>query len=479
MKDLEMVIGLEIHVQTKTNSKMFCRCDAKYFQSSPNSHVCPVCLGLPGALPVPNKAAIEKCIKLSLALNCKINKFSKFDRKNYFYPDLPKGYQISQYDLPFGYDGFLEYDIHGDSHRIRITRVHQEEDTGKSIHENNETKLDFNKSGVPLAEIVTEPDFSNVEEVNLFAKRLKQIVKYLDISDADMEKGQMRFEVNISLREAGTKKLPNYKVEIKNIGSISVLEKVIKYEFERQSEILNKGETPIQETRGIKDMSGKTFSQRIKESSDDYRYFPEPDIPPIIFTDEQIAEIKSQIIELPQEKKDRYIKAYGIEPSTAETIISKKQKADWFEDAIKDVKDADIVKEVAKWFIGDVSALMKAKKVKLKDLKLKPSTLLNLVLMLKSGKVSGSIAKQILSAIFETSEDPEEYAIKNNLLVINDDKAIEAIVKQVIDDNPNVVKTIEKNPNATKFLIGQVMKATKGKANPKLAESLINKLLGI
>jgi aspartyl-tRNA(Asn)/glutamyl-tRNA(Gln) amidotransferase subunit B len=477
MKQYEMVIGLEIHVQTKTNSKMFCRCDAKYFQAKPNSHICPVCLGLPGALPVPNKEAIAKCIKLALALNCQINSFSKFDRKNYFYPDLPKGYQISQFDLPFGFDGYLEYDLRGDSQRIRIKRVHQEEDTGKSIHEGNKTLLDFNKSGVPLAEIVTEPDFSDVTEVNLFAKRLKQIIRYLDISDADMEKGQMRFELNISVREQGTKELPSYKVEVKNIGSISVLEKVINYEFSRQVEMLEHNETPIQETRGIKDMSGKTYSQRVKENSDDYRYFPEPDIPPIIVSDEQIEQIKKEMIELPQLKKDRYINDFKLEPSTAETIIASKVKALWFEQAILDIKDTSVIKEIAKWYIGDLFALMKAKKIKLGELKLSQKNFVELILMLKQQQISGSIAKTILSNIIESNANPEEYAKDHDLIIINDEAGLVTIIDQVIADNPKVIATLLKNPNALKFLIGQVMRLSKGKANPKLTEKLLRSKL--
>jgi len=477
MSKYEMVIGLEIHVQTKTRSKMFCSCDALYFQADPNSHVCPVCLGLPGALPVPNGIAIEKCVKLALALNCKINQESKFDRKNYFYPDLPKGYQISQYDLPFGENGYLEYDLNGDSIRIRIKRVHQEEDTGKSIHEGAETLLDYNKSGVPLAEIVTEPDFTDVKEIDAFAKRLKQIVRYLDISNADMEKGQMRFELNISLRKSGTKTLPPYKVEVKNIGSISVLEKVINYEFERQSELLDNNEIPIQETRGIKDMSGKTYSQRVKENSDDYRYFPEPDIPPILISDQMIMNLKQEVVELPQQRKDRYMHEYKLEPSTAETIISSKSRSDWFEQAIKGIEDKVLIKEIAKWYIGDLFALMKAHKIKLNELNLTPLNFVELVKMLYAKKISGSIAKQILPKILDGKLSAEKYAADNDLLIVQDEQALEEIVKDVIKQNPKVIATLDKNPNVIKFLIGQVMRITKGKADPKLSEELLKKQL--
>lgn len=472
-----MVVGLEIHVQTKTRSKMFCSCDAAYFQAKPNSHICPVCLGLPGALPVPNAIAIEKCVKLALALNCKINQESKFDRKNYFYPDLPKGYQISQYDLPFGENGYLEYDLNGDSIRIRIKRVHQEEDTGKSIHEGAETLLDYNKSGVPLAEIVTEPDFTDVKEIDAFAKRLKQIVRYLDISNADMEKGQMRFELNISLRKSGSKTLPPYKVEVKNIGSISVLEKVINYEFERQSKLLDNDETPIQETRGIKDMSGKTYSQRVKENSDDYRYFPEPDIPPILISDKMIAKVKEEMVELPQLRKDRYMHEYKLEPSTAETIIATKARSDWFEQAIMGIDDKELIKEIAKWYIGDLFALMKANKIKLNELKLSAENFVGLVKMLYQKKISGSIAKQILPQILDGSITAETYANEHDLLMVQDENALEEVIMEVIKQNPKVVATLDKNPNVIKFLIGQVMRITKGKADPKLSEQLLKKHL--
>ena len=291
------VVGLEIHVQVKTKSKMFCRCNAQYFESEANTNICPVCFGLPGAIPVPNKTAIEKVIKLALALNCKINQETKFDRKNYFYPDLPKGYQISQYDQPIGHEGYIEIEVEGDNRRIRIQRVHIEEDTAKSLHSAADTLIDYNKSGVPLVEIVTYPDFASINEVVLFAKRLKQIVRYLGVSDAEMQKGQMRFELNISVKPdtMPANELPKYKVEVKNIGSISVLEKVLNFEVKRQSELLEKGEEIKSQTRGLKDMTGETLFQRSKETADDYRYFPEPDIPPLQITESQISEIRKQI----------------------------------------------------------------------------------------------------------------------------------------------------------------------------------------
>lgn len=468
------VIGFEVHLQPKTKSKMFSSVSADYFGKDPNVNVDPVTLGLPGAMPVPNKVAIEKCVKLALALNCEINKTTKFDRKNYFYPDLPKGYQISQFDKPIGYEGYIEFDIEGDSRRIRITRVHMEEDTGKSVHETDKTLLDYNKAGVPLIEIVTEPDFQDVDEVDKFAKRLRQIIRYLGISDADMEKGQLRYELNISLKRPEDKGLPNYKIEVKNIASISVLKKVIESEIKRQSELLDKGETPRQETRGLRGMTGETVSQRVKEGSADYRYFPEPDIPEIEFSDEYLKAIKSSLIELPQEKKHRYMKEFGLEPDTAETIVSSKPRYEYFEQAISNAKKGT-EKEIAKWLLGDLASLMKASKVKFKDLQFKPEYLVSLISMVSDKKISGTIAKKVIKDTFENGEDPAQFVEKNNLASNNDKGEIEKIVDQVIIENQKVIADIEKNPNAIKFLVGQVMKLSRGKANPQMAEEILSK----
>ncbi len=339
-----LIIGLETHVELKTNSKMFCGCSADYFGKEPNTHTCAVCLGLPGALPVPNKKAIEWCIKIALALNCNINEFSKFDRKNYFYPDLAKGYQISQYDLPFGYDGKVKL---SSGKTIGITRVHMEEDTGKLTHESGASLIDFNRSGVPLVEIVTEPDFHNAEDVKEYLQKLQQIVRYLDVSNADMEKGEMRLEPNISLalttslrdlkegEAIPTNLLPDYKVEVKNINSFRFVEKTIEFEIKRQTELLEKGERPAQETRGFDNVKMKTFSQRSKEDAKDYRYFPEPDIPPIRFSKSQIAAFKSELPELPDAKLARFIKEFALPEYDAEILTRDTQIADYVEEAIK------------------------------------------------------------------------------------------------------------------------------------------------
>jgi len=476
------VVGLEIHLQPKIKSKMFCGCNAKYFGQKPNTYTCPVCLGLPGALPVPNKVAIEKCIKTSLGLNCKINKETKFDRKNYFYPDLPKGYQISQFDKPFGYEGYLEFDINGDSRRIRITRVHMEEDTAKSIHEENRTLIDFNKSGLALIEIVTEPDFQTPEEVDKFAKRLRQIVRYLDISDADMEKGQMRYELNMSLKKPGEQGLPNYKVEIKNIASISMLQKVMEYEYKRQSKLLDNSDIPEQETRGIRNQSGETYSQRVKESSDDYRYFPEPDIPPIEVSDEWIQEIRSTMIELPQVKKDRYVFDLGLELNTAEVLVQNIHRARFFEECLvvmsKDINIKKHTREVAKWVNGHLRSLMKVSNDTFANIKVTPLDIIELIIKLDSGKITGTIAKNVLTQTYESGKSVESIINDQGLEVVSDEGIIEDFVNQVIADNQKVVADIAKNPNAIKFLVGQVMRLSKGKASPHKAEEILSQKLG-
>ncbi len=354
------VIGLEVHVELKTKSKMFCGCAASYFGEKPNTHTCPVCLGLPGALPVPNKQAIEWCIKIALALNCKINEFSKFDRKNYFYPDLAKGYQISQYDLPFGHEGSIEVKSEPEARSqkpeaklIRIRRVHMEEDTGKLTHANvggeNVSLIDFNRSGVPLVEIVTEPDFENEFQVVQYLQKLQKIVRYLNVSNADMEKGEMRLEPNISLSEISNfqfpisnENLPEYKVEVKNINSFRFVDKAIKFEIDRQAKLLDEGKTPAQETRGWNETKNATVSQRSKEEAHDYRYFPEPDIPPITYGETEISKLKSQVGELPDEKIERFVKQYKIPYYPAEILTRNLGIATGYEDAVRIGSKANI-----------------------------------------------------------------------------------------------------------------------------------------
>ncbi len=353
MNKYEPVIGLEVHVELKTKSKMFCGCSADYFGKEPNTHTCPVCLGLPGSLPVPNRKAIEWCVMMGLALQCEIPHFSKFDRKNYYYPDLPKGYQISQYEQPFAINGFIDIVSHMEGgkeelrnenqelnkKRIRIRRVHMEEDSGKLIHAvvNGErvSLIDFNRSGVPLVEIVTEPDFSSAEEVVAYLKKIQQIVRYLNVSNADMEKGDMRLEPNISLRPTGSNDLPSYKVEVKNINSFKFVEKAIAYELKRQTALLERGETPTQETRGFVEKTASTKPHRSKEEAKDYRYFPEPDIPPVKWEPSYIEELRSQMPELPDARTERLMRLYSLSDYDAEILTREETTADYFEEATK------------------------------------------------------------------------------------------------------------------------------------------------
>lgn len=465
----ELIIGLEVHVQSKTKSKMFCSCDSNYFNASPNSHVCPVCFGLPGALPVPNKRAIELCIKTALALNCKINQNTKFDRKNYFYPDLPKGFQISQYDQPIGYEGYIDIETKEGKKRIGITRIHQEEDTGKSIHSNGETLLDYNKSGVPLVEIVSEPDFRTKEEVTAYCKRLRQIVRYLSVSTADMEKGEMRFELNMSLRKRGESTLPKYKVEVKNIASISVLEKVIDYEFKRQSEILDNGELPQQETRGLVDMSGQTVSQRTKENEADYRYFPEPDIPLIEISQDMIEQIRAEMVELPQAKKDRYVKEYNIDADTAESIIADSATYVTFENMIASLSPNYIV-EIAKWYTGDYFSLVNNKE---RHSGFLDSMLVDIVKMVVDKKITRANAKEVLEISYTQGSKPEEVVAQKGFEVVSDTGAIAEIVEKVIANNPKAVEDAQKNPNAAMFLVGQAMRELKGQADAQTVKDMV------
>lgn len=482
------VVGLEIHVQVKTKSKMFCRCSSVYFGKQPNENVCPVCMGLPGALPVPNKLAFEKAVKLALALNCQINQETKFDRKHYFYPDLPKGYQISQYDQPIGEEGFVEIEIEGDTRRIRVQRVHLEEDTGKSLHGDNdpsgpdETYLDYNKSGVPLLEIVTYPDFESVEEVIAFAKRLRQIVRYVDLSDAEMQKGQMRFELNISVKPDNlpSGELPNYKVEVKNIGSISVLEKVLTFEVQRQSELLKKGEEIKSQTRGLKGMTGETLFQRSKETADDYRYFPEPDIPPLHISDEMISELKSQMPLLPSERKQKYVDL-GLEFEQADIFIEDNIRGNWFDSLLEKLEDKSLAKEYAKWIVGEISGQLEKRGESIDSSKVTPEDLIYIVRLVKENQISGTIAKDVINKIFESEEKKSaEQIIQNeNLIQISDSSAVEEFVKKVISENPKLVADLSKNPNVIKALVGQVMKLSKGKVNPKIAEEELRKSLNL
>ena len=468
------VVGLEIHIQGNTKTKMFCRCLTDYFNKAPNINVCPVCFGLPGALPVPNEVALEKIIKLGRALNCSINKKSKFDRKNYFYPDLGKGYQISQYDIPVCYDGFLEFDIEDDSRRIRIERIHLEEDTAKSLHSDaGETLIDFNKAGVPLFEIVTKPDFTTVKEVTFFAKRLRQVLRYIDVSGAEMQKGQIRYELNISVKKPGETSLPNYKVEVKNIGSISVLEKVFNYEFNRQVALHEKNEVIHSQTRGLKDMSGETVLQRSKETSDDYRYFPEPDIPPFEIPQSLIDSIDKSQPELPVERKNRYLNI-NLSSEQAEILVEDIQRGNFFDEVLLGINTSDfkLIKLAVNIVNSDLAGLLDKNKKDFSNSPVNVKDVVYLINLIGDNKITGIILKKILETSFAEDRTVGDIVDKDNLMQIDNNEDLNSLVDQVIANNQKVVDNVSKNPNAIKFLVGQVMRLSNGKANPKKVEDL-------
>jgi len=435
----EPVIGLEVHVELYTKSKMFCHDSADYFGKDPNTHVCPVCLGLPGALPVPNKQAIEWCIQIGLALNCQIPLLSKFDRKNYFYPDLPKGYQISQYDKPFCIDGSITLK---NGKKIAILRAHMEEDTAKLTHSiidgSSVSLIDFNRSGVPLVEVVTKPDFTSAQEVVDYLKKLQQIVRYLGVSSADMEKGDMRLEPNISLRKLGDKTLPLYKVEVKNINSFKFVEKSIEYEVKRQQEILESGEIPAQETRGWNELKQKTVSQRSKEEAHDYRYFPEPDIPPIRWTKTQLDKFRRALPELPTVKLKRFQSQYFLSEYDSEILTRDRQTADFFEEAVKAAKEVDLsAKQVANVIINT-----------------KPNL---------SSTLPATFIKSLITALPRNTMSNQD---------------LKKLIGQIIVGNTKIVADYKSgNKNAIQALLGKAMAKTQGKIDPKKAKTILEELL--
>lgn len=473
------VIGLEIHVELKTNSKMFCVSPNDPDEKNPNTNICPICMGHPGTLPVTNEEAVKKVIKTGLALNCQIPESSKFDRKNYFYPDLPKGYQISQYDLPLCKEGLLE--INGK--KIRIRRVHLEEDTGRLIHKKGYSLVDFNRAGIPLMELVTEPDIREGKEARKFAEELQLVLRYLDISNADPEKGELRVEVNISL-SSDDKKLGT-KVEIKNLNSFKAVEKAIDYEIKRQEKMLSSGKKIIQETRGWDDARDITITQREKEEAQDYRYFPEPDLPPLHFKKEEIDKIKHTIPELPQQKRMRFKREYELDENSINILVRNKSLGDYFEKVISELeprlkheKLSDLIKLVSNYLISDLQGLLGEKSASDKNFLITPENFAEFIEMIFDGKISSKIAKMVLGEMFETGADPSNIIEKKDLNLISNEAEIEDIARNVISKNPKAVADFkQKKENALQFLIGQVMKETKGKASPQLSRKVLIKII--
>ncbi|MFA5878163.1 MAG: Asp-tRNA(Asn)/Glu-tRNA(Gln) amidotransferase subunit GatB [Candidatus Staskawiczbacteria bacterium] len=481
-------IGLEVHVELKTNSKMFCSCKNDPDEKRPNYNICQVCTAQPGSLPVANEEAIKKVLKTGIALNCGINRESKFDRKNYFYPDLPKGYQISQYDKPFCEKGYLEIPVSEDFSnldlkKIRITRIHLEEDTGRLMHPEgaSHSLVDFNRAGMPLMELVTEPDLSSGLEVRRFAEELQLILRYIGVSDADMEKGQMRIEVNISLSESS--KLGT-KVEIKNLNSFKVAEKAVDFEIERQTEILNKGDKVIQETRGWNDRRAETFSQREKEEAHDYRYFPEPDLPAITLSEDYLEMIKKEVPELPAEKRKRLVKEYGIEAKATEIFTDNKDLGEYFEKVIselkvdgKDSKFGSLIKLATNYIITDLQGLIGATFIET-ECKITPENFAEFITLINDGKITSKSAKEILIEMRESGKDPSQIIDDKGLGQINDETEIESIVTEVINSNSSTVEDYKNGKeNALQFLVGKVMAQTRGKANPEAVQRIFKKIL--
>jgi aspartyl-tRNA(Asn)/glutamyl-tRNA(Gln) amidotransferase subunit B len=471
----EVVVGLEVHAQVLTQSKMFCGCSTDYLTTPPNANTCPVCLGLPGSLPVINRRAVEATIRTALALNCEIPEFSKFDRKNYFYPDLPKGYQISQYDLPLSRNGYLEFDVKGEARRCGITRVHLEEDTGKLLHagaieESQSSLVDFNRAGVPLMEIVSEPDLRSADEAREYVIRLRAILQYVGVNNGDMESGQLRCDANVSMRPVGQTEYGT-KVEIKNMNSFRAIHRAIEYEIERQTEVLEAGGRLVQETRGWNDARGLTVSQRTKEFAEDYRYFPEPDLPPLEVSREWVEEIRQSLPELPSARRQRFITAYGLSPYDASLLTSSKPIAEFFEEAVRLGAPA---KAAANWILGDFSRLLNADHKEIQVASVKPAHLQQLIGLIESGVISGKMAKQTFEAMYRAPDPGPALAAAKGSSQISGDTELAGIVDQVIAENAKSVADFKAGKEqALKFLIGQGMKISKGRANPQRLEALL------
>ncbi|RJX38571.1 Asp-tRNA(Asn)/Glu-tRNA(Gln) amidotransferase subunit GatB [Paenibacillus pinisoli] len=467
----ETVVGLEVHVELHTNSKIFCGCSTS-FGAPPNTHTCPVCLGHPGVLPVLNRQAVEYAMKAAMALNCTIADVSKFDRKNYFYPDSPKAYQISQYDQPIGENGWIDIEVNGETKRIGITRLHLEEDAGKLTHVDGgyASLVDFNRVGTPLVEIVSEPDIRTPEEAKAYLEKLKAIMLYCEVSDVKMEEGSLRCDANISLRPYGQEKFGT-RAELKNMNSFRGVQRGLEYEQLRQAEILDAGGEVVQETRRFDDAAGKSFSMRGKEEAHDYRYFPDPDLVRLHISEEWKESVRASIPELPDARKARYTADYGLPAYDAEVITASKKLADFFEESLSYTKDA---KAVSNWIMGDLLGYLNANGLELSDVRITGQGLGEMIGLLEKGTISGKIAKTVFKSMLESGKLPQQIVEEQGLVQISDEGAILAIVDAVIEKNPQSVEDFRAGKEkAIGFLVGQIMKETKGKANP----ALVNKLL--
>lgn len=473
MTQYETVIGLEVHAHLLTESKMFCGCRNKFGEAA-NTQTCPVCLGFPGSLPVANKKAIELVIKTGLALNCKIARHMKFDRKHYFYPDLPKNFQISQFDMPLASDGVININLESGTKKIRVKRVHLEEDAAKLFHVKDSSLVDFNRGGTPLMEIVSEPDIASPEEAYQYLSALKSILLYLGVSDCNMEEGSLRCDANISIRPKGQKTL-GVKVELKNMNSFRGIRKALQYEDRRQQKVLTEGDAIIQETRLWDETKGITNSMRSKEEAHDYRYFPEPDLLPFTLEAEEINNIKRALPELPEEREARYRKVYGLTVYDASILTGQKEIGNYFEEC---AKLYDKPKALANWIMGDIASEANKRALSIENLGLKPSSLTGLLKLLDSGTINGKMAKEILVEAIETKKTAEEIVKEKNLSQIVDKTKLGEVIDKIVIANPKSIEDYKKGKtNALMFLVGQVMRETRGKANPKLVNELLAKKL--
>ena len=472
----EAVIGLEVHTELQTTTKIFCGCKTS-FGAEPNTNVCPVCLGLPGVLPVLDKRVLEFAVRAGLALNCEISRFSKFDRKNYYYPDLPKNFQTSQFDLPICERGHLDIEVNGEKKQIRITRAHMEEDAGKLVHhgtsitDSDYSLVDYNRTGTPLLEIVTEPDMRSAKEAVAYLEKMRAILQYIGISDCRMEEGSLRCDANVSVRPVGQKELGT-KAEIKNINSFKGVEKAIEYEALRQAEILEDGGKIIQETRTWDEKEGVTKSMRTKEEANDYRYFPEPDLAPFTVSEEYIEDIRKTLPELPDERRERYIANFGLSSTDAQYMTNDKDTSDYFEKVVAAGADP---KASVNWIMGEFASQLSNAGIEIAKAPVTPENLAKLLALIAKGTISGKIAKKVFAEMWKDGADPEEIVKAQGLVQISDTGALKELVVKVIANNPKAVEDFKAGKKkAVGALVGQIMKETKGKANPKVINELLN-----
>lgn len=475
----EAVIGLEVHTELQTTTKIFCSCRTS-FGADPNTNVCPVCLGLPGVLPVLNKKVLEYAVRAGLALNCEISRFSKFDRKNYYYPDLPKNFQTSQFDLPICEHGYLDVEVDGEKRRIRITRAHMEEDAGKLVHhgtsitDSDYSLVDYNRTGTPLLEIVSEPDMRSAKEAVAYMEKMRAILQYVGISDCRMEEGSLRCDANVSVRPVGQKELGT-KTEIKNINSFKGVERAIEYEAMRQAELLEDGGKVVQETRTWDEKEGVTKSMRTKEEANDYRYFPEPDLVPFTVSDEYIENIRKSLPELPDARKERYMKEFGLSSEDAVFMTNDKATADYFEAVVAAGADP---KAAVNWLMGEFASQLSNDGIEIDKAPVSAENLAALLKLISKGTISGKIAKKVFATMWKEGGNPDDIVKAQGLVQISDTAELSKLVDEVVGNNPKAVEDFKAGKKkAVGALVGQIMKATKGKANPRVINELLNKKL--